>query len=73
MCVVLTVAAWLPRTGAHDEKKKTAADRPPANLRTQLPPGYTIPIVDLSAETGRQVVVDREPGQYLWSSHDRAA
>ena len=24
-----------------------------------------IPLVDLSAETGRQVVVDREPGQYL--------
>lgn len=27
--------------------------------------GYTIPLIDLAAETGRQVVVDREPGQYL--------
>ena len=27
--------------------------------------GYSIPIVDLSDEAGRQVVVDREPGQYL--------
>ncbi len=27
--------------------------------------GYSIPIVDLSEETDRQVVVDREPGQYL--------
>ena len=27
--------------------------------------GYTIPIVDLAAETERQVVVDREAGQYL--------
>ena len=30
-----------------------------------LPPGYTIPIVDISGETQRQVVVDREAGQYL--------
>src|SRR5690349_19393331 len=30
-----------------------------------LPPGYTIPIVDISGETNRQVVVDRESGQYL--------
>lgn len=27
--------------------------------------GYTIPLVDLAAETGRKVVVDREPGQCL--------
>ncbi|QDT46661.1 BNR/Asp-box repeat protein [Symmachiella dynata] len=26
---------------------------------------YTIPVVDLAGETERQVVVDREPGQYL--------
>jgi hypothetical protein len=29
------------------------------------PRGYTIPLLDLAAETQRQVVVDREPGQYL--------
>ena len=29
------------------------------------PPGYTIPWIDLAAETQRQVIVDREPGQYL--------
>ncbi len=28
-------------------------------------PGYTIPIVDLAADTSRQVMVDRESGQYL--------
>ncbi len=28
-------------------------------------PGYTVPVVDLAAETGRQGVVDREPGRYL--------
>jgi hypothetical protein len=27
--------------------------------------GYTIPFIDLAAETSRQVVVDREKGQYL--------
>jgi hypothetical protein len=27
--------------------------------------GYSIPLIDLSGETSRQVVVDREPGQYL--------
>ena len=30
-----------------------------------LPRGYTIPIVDISSWTERQVVVDREAGQYL--------
>ena len=36
------------------------ASAPAAVLR-----GYTIPLIDLAAQTGRQVVVDREPGQYL--------
>lgn len=27
--------------------------------------GYTIPLIDLAHETHRQIVVDREPGQYL--------
>jgi hypothetical protein len=29
------------------------------------PRGYSIPVIDLAAETARQTVVDREPGQYL--------
>ena len=29
------------------------------------PRGYSIPLIDLAGETARQVVVDREPGQYL--------
>lgn len=29
------------------------------------PHGYSIPLLDLAAETQRQVIVDREPGQYL--------
>ena len=31
----------------------------------QPPRGYSIPLIDLSVETPRQVIVDREPGQYL--------
>ncbi len=38
---------------------------PCAGQEAPMPRGYTIPLVDLSAETHRQVVVDREPGQYL--------
>lgn len=34
-------------------------------MRTELPLGYTIPIVDISDEKERQVIVDREEGQYL--------
>lgn len=35
--------------------------------RTSPPPprGWSVPFVDLAAERARQVVVDREPGQYL--------
>ena len=29
------------------------------------PRGYSIPLIDLAQETNRQVIVDREPGQYL--------
>ncbi len=29
------------------------------------PRGYSIPLIDLAGETNRQVIVDREPGQYL--------
>jgi len=32
---------------------------------TSPPRGYSIPVVDLTADTARQVVVDREAGQYL--------
>jgi hypothetical protein len=46
-------------------QKKDTTLVPPKNLKTKLPPGYTIPIVDISGEKERQVVVDKEPGQYL--------
>jgi hypothetical protein len=42
----------------------------PACARKAAPPGpvsrgYAIPLIDLAGQTGRQVVVDREAGQYL--------
>jgi len=36
-----------------------------AALPAPVSRGYAIPLVDLAADTARQVVVDREPGQYL--------
>ncbi len=36
------------------------------HAQDEAPPrGYSIPTVDLSADSHRQVIVDREPGQYL--------
>lgn len=40
------------------------ADRAPQPAPA-APRGYSIPLVDLAADTARQVVVDREPGRYL--------
>ena len=37
-----------------------------ATACAQSPPrGYSIPLLDLADETNRQVIIDREPGQYL--------
>lgn len=37
----------------------------PADTSATIKKGYTIPFVDLAEQTDRQVIVDREPGQYL--------
>ena len=36
-----------------------------ANAPAEISRGYSIPLIDLAAETNHQVIVDREPGQYL--------
>lgn len=46
-------------------QKRDTTIAAPTGLKTKLAPGYTIPIVDISAEKERQVIVDREAGQYL--------
>jgi hypothetical protein len=40
-------------------------DRPVTAQQPAPPRGYSIPLLDLAAEPARQVIVDREPGQYL--------
>lgn len=35
-----------------------------ASQKIQQHRGYSIPLIDLAAETERQVIVDKEPGQY---------
>ncbi len=46
-------------------QKKDVVLLPAKNLKTKLPPGFTIPVIDISGEKERQVIVDRESGQYL--------
>lgn len=36
-----------------------------AAAQKEPPRGYSIPLIDLAGDTRRQVIVDREPGQYL--------
>jgi hypothetical protein len=52
----LVAVTWLPDGHAQE---------PPKGLQTKLNPGYTIPVVDISGDTHRQVIVDREAGVYL--------
>ena len=61
---VLLVSAACFAQPATDQKRDTTIE-PPKGLKTKLEPGYSIPIVDISSEKERQVIVDRESGQYL--------
>jgi len=45
--------------------QKQGTARAPKGFKSKLAPSYTIPTVDISGERDRQVVVDREAGQYL--------
>jgi len=58
-------AALLTAQEPSATQKRDTTLVPPKNLKTTLAPGYTIPVVDISAEKDRQVIVDREAGQYL--------
>ena len=48
-----------------DTRDDAAEDAALAIDRDALPRGFTIPQIDISDDSVRQVVVDREPGQYL--------
>ncbi|MFP4057932.1 MAG: sialidase family protein [Candidatus Brocadiia bacterium] len=56
--LLAALALAMPAAGAQREEAQMPA-------HSTMPPGYTIPLVDLAGESHRQVVVDREPGQYL--------
>jgi len=57
------VLAWLACAAQAGRPPAAEGNRP---MRRPPPPrGYTIPTVDLAAQTHRQVIVDREKGQYL--------
>ncbi len=58
MAAAIIAQAHGAETPAAKERKQVAADKP-------QPRGYSIPLIDLNAQTKRQVVVDREKGQYL--------
>jgi len=65
---ILTALCLLTTVSLAQQTKLQKQDTtllPPKNLKTKLSPGYTIPIVDISGDKDRQVIVDREPGQYL--------
>ncbi len=61
LCVLTDVGLAQPSPS----QKKDTTLAVPKNLKTKLSPSYTIPTVDISSETRRQVIVDREAGQYL--------
>ncbi len=58
LVLLIGAAVGIVLIGAAACAKKAA---PPAPVSR----GYAIPLVDLAADAARQVVVDREPGQYL--------
>src|SRR5512137_278888 len=56
MKTIPQVLQWLSLTGFFFTVASHAASPPRS---------YSIPLIDLASETNRQVIVDREPGQYL--------
>ncbi|HUF63478.1 MAG TPA: sialidase family protein [Verrucomicrobiales bacterium] len=61
----IRLRASLPRAGLISGAALGIALVPAAELRADAPRGFSIPLIDLAGETQRQIVVDREPGQYL--------
>jgi len=64
--VVIAFRPWRSTMSVSDiASTGPTADLPPEPPKRTQPVTYTIPTVDLSAETERQVVVESIPGQYL--------
>jgi hypothetical protein len=63
--IAIALFPFAPVSAQSQLQKADVKLAPPKALKTKLAPGYTIPIVDISGEKERQVIVDREAGQYL--------
>ncbi len=50
---------------AHMQIQSAQYTGPTVKIPTPLSRGYTIPTIDLANQKHRQIIVDREPGQYL--------
>ena len=61
---VLAVVAILGAMSGSASPRGQRGSEPQASSQP-MPRGYSIPLIDLAAQTERQVVVDREAGQYL--------
>ena len=61
----MDILRFHPRTIAAICIAALALFAPMTDAQTEPSKGYSIPIVDLASQTHRQVVVDRETGQYL--------
>lgn len=59
--ILLLSLPYVALRGGNLEKDKGLMER---ELQP-MPRGYTIPVIDLAGQKHRQVIVDREPGQYL--------
>lgn len=57
----MSMTSWSPRVRAQDGVAAAVFVSAPS----AKPRGYSIPLVDISGETDRQVIVDKEEGQYL--------
>ncbi len=58
------VAALLERI-KQESRSRPLDTAPVFDEKPPQPRGYSIPLIDLAGEKRRQVIVDREPGQYL--------
>ena len=63
VAVLLLSACTICRQGAAEPAEGGAVQAEDA--AAEKPRGYSIPTIDLARQTHRQVIVDKEPGQYL--------
>lgn len=63
--LIAPLSARANKPGNAASERDTAMTVADGNSHGPQPAGYTIPVVDLDGDAHRQVVVDREAGQYL--------